>query len=138
MSIEIPDEVVRTYQQIKVSKTLRFMTLKISNDSQKVEVEYTGSVGASYADFLKTLPWNEYRWGCFDFEYEQDGELRSKLIMLCWSPSEATIRQKMLYAASQYKVQKMMVGTGMELGAADLTDIPIERILEMLDRSLRR
>jgi len=130
----ITDEVKQAHEQIR-AKALRFMTLKLSDDYGSVVIEYSGSSGATYMDFLKTLPHNQCRWGLFDLECEQkDGGTRSELMMLCWSPDESPIRQKMYYASRKDSIRKVMAGIRWEVGATDLTEIDLETILDKVER----
>jgi len=131
----ITDEVKRAHEQIR-AKELRFMTLKFSDDFGSVVMEYSGSSGATYMDFLKTLPHNACRWGLFDLECEQKGGgTRSVLTMLCWSPDKSPIRQKLYYASTKDYIRKVMVGTRLEVGATELTEIDLETILEKAERN---
>ena len=130
----ITEEVFKAYQELKYDETIRFYTLKISDDFERVEVDYKGPPEATFYDFQKALPHNDCRYGFFDFEYEQDEELRSKVLKVCWAPDESRIRSKMRYASAKDMVWKRAIGVGVEIAATDLSEIDRETVLEKVLR----
>lgn len=100
----------------------KYIVFKLSADNTQIEVEKT-SPSASYDDFLNDLPPNSPRYAVYDFEYEKDGGKRNKICFYAWSPDEAKIKEKMLYASSKDALRRSLVGVANEIQGTDSSEV---------------
>lgn len=100
----------------------KYIIFKLSDDNTQIEVEKE-SDSTSYDDFLNDLPPNSPRYGVYDFEYEKDGGKRNKICFYAWSPDEAKIKEKMLYASSKDALRRSLVGIANEIQGTDSSEV---------------
>lgn len=102
----------------------------VFSDNSIIEVERTAT-GASYDEFVQSLPLDDCRYAVFDFQFEKAGEgQRSKICFYVWAPDTAKIKQKMLYAASKDAIRKKLVGIASEIQCTDLSEVSYDAVLE--------
>lgn len=97
----VTDEFRNAYDSLKLSKALRYIVFKISDDYKEVVVESTGDRSATYEDFLSALTPNEVRYAVVDFEFETVGGRRNAILFILYSDDLAPIKKKMVYASSK-------------------------------------
>merc|ERR1712080_73036 len=107
--VQVNSQCLDSFQELKLGKKTQYIVFKLSADNTQIEVEKT-SPSASYDDFLNDLPPNSPRYAVYDFEYEKDGGKRNKICFYAWSPDEAKIKEKMLYASSKDALRRSLVG----------------------------
>ncbi|GAA5998847.1 actin-binding ADF family protein [Rhodotorula paludigena] len=122
-----------TFQSLKLGKKTKFIVFKLSDDLQKIQVEKSSESG-NYDEFLDALPANSPRYAVYDFEYEKDEGKRSKICFVAWSPDEAKIKEKMLYASSKDALRRSLVGLAVEVQGTDLDEISYEQVLDKILR----
>jgi len=132
--VAVHDEVVTTYEQLKLGHSYRYVFFKLNDNQSQVILDKTAPPSATYEMFVKELPTNDCRYAVFDFEYEQDGGRRNKILFVVWAPDSAKIKSKMLYASSKDAVRKKLVGLGVEIQATDLSEIDKAAVLERVLR----
>eukprot|EP01102_Stenamoeba_stenopodia_P010839 TRINITY_DN329_c0_g1_i2.p1 TRINITY_DN329_c0_g1~~TRINITY_DN329_c0_g1_i2.p1 ORF type:complete len:138 (-),score=39.28 TRINITY_DN329_c0_g1_i2:213-626(-) len=132
--VAVSDDVLAKYQELKLGHSLRFATFRLSDDNSSVIVDQTAPPSANYDAFVKALPANDCRYAVYDFEYEQEGGQRNKILFVVWAPDSAKIKSKMLYASTKDAVRKKLVGVGVEVQATDLGEIDKETVLEKVLR----
>merc|ERR1712100_250227 len=121
--VKVNDDCVEKYNQLKLSKDIRFVIFKITDGNDEIVVEQTGAKDATYADFVGKLPADDSRYAVFDFEYEQEGGLRNKILFVVWAPDTAELKRKMLIASSKDAFRKKLVGIGAEIQATDKSEV---------------
>jgi len=132
--VPVSAESINTFQNLKLKKTLKYILYNISKDLTEIVVDKTGD--ASYEEFLGLLPEDECRWAIYDFHYEKpDGGQRSKITFLSWSPDNAKIKQKMLFASSRDALKRSLTGVAIEIQGSDLSEVAHEIVLEKANRS---
>ncbi|KAF4984683.1 hypothetical protein FZEAL_199, partial [Fusarium zealandicum] len=78
------------------------------------------------------------RYAVYDFEYSLasgDG-IRNKLTFIAWSPDDAGIQPKMIYASSKEALKRTLTGLATELQANDSDDIEYDSILKTVSKGL--
>ncbi|KAK0490726.1 actin depolymerizing factor [Armillaria novae-zelandiae] len=106
------------YQELKLGKKIK----------DKKEIVTT-------TDFLGDLPEAECRWAIYDFEYEkEDGGKRNKICFYSWSPDDAKIKDKMLFASSKDALRRAAVGVAVEIQGTDFSEIAYESVLDKASR----
>jgi cofilin len=130
--IEVSQEVVSCFQEIKLSHKFRYVIFKRNADNTIIEIEKTADPSKTYDDFVADIPANECRYAIFDLEYQKsdaDG-LRQKIVFIVWAPDAAKIKDKMLTASSKDAIKKQLVGISTEVQATDASEIEYSYILE--------
>ncbi|TNY19293.1 hypothetical protein DMC30DRAFT_412076 [Rhodotorula diobovata] len=124
---------LEAYQSLKLGKKLKFIVFKLSGDNKEIVVD-TQSESASYDDFLEALPPNSPRYAVYDFEYEKGEGKRNKLCFYAWSPDEAKIKDKMLYASSKDALRRSLVGIASEIQGTDSSEVAYDEVLDKVTR----
>lgn len=107
--IAVMDKCVEAYQALS-KRAHSIVVLKINGDMTAVEVEKTfppvkGDAVSEWKDFVKSLPEGDCRYVITDFTWNDTPTVtKSKICMILWSPDNAPIRAKMIYASSQEAV----------------------------------
>ncbi|KAG6916316.1 cofilin [Tephrocybe rancida] len=114
------------YQALKLKKTFKYIIFTLSKDNTEIVIEKT-SVSQEYDDFIADLPETECRWAVYDFEFEKEGSgKRNKLTFVSWSPDDAKIKQKMLFASSKEALRRSLVGIAVEIQGTDFSEVAYE------------
>lgn len=124
----------------------KFIIYKVSDDRTKIVVEKTDDKETrtaadqtnneeAFESFVAALPSDECRWATYDFEYDLgDAGKRSKIVFIAWSPDEATIRKKMVFASSTEALRRA-VGVASVIQATDTSEVAYETILEKVKKT---
>ncbi|KAG8772420.1 cofilin [Ceratobasidium sp. 428] len=105
----------------------------MSKDLKEITVHKT-SESTDYEDFLADLPEDDCRWAVYDFAFEKDGGKRNKLTFFIWSPDNAKIKQKMVYASSKDAIRKALVGIAAEIQGTESDEVAYETVFEKVSR----
>ena len=126
------DEVVTTFNDIKMGHKHKYAIFKISDDLSSVVLETTSSE-ASWESFTSALPQNSCRYVVYDFDFKSDdGRDMSKILFIVWAPDSAKIKEKMLITSSKDAVKKKLVGIGKEVQATDASEVDKQAILDQV------
>jgi len=131
--VTVDPKCLEEYQALKLKKKLKYIIYQLSKDKTQIEVEKT-SDSQSYDDFVADLPATACRWAVYDFEFEQGEGKRNKLCFFAWSPEEAKVKDKMLFASSKDSLRKSLVGIGAEVQGTDFSEVAYETVLEKCTR----
>jgi cofilin len=137
--VKVNDQCIKMWEQLK-SKKIKACNFKLSKDLKEIIVD-EGTVIESKTDnawktWTNSLPEKECRYSIYDVEMTIDlgsglpAGTRTKLVFVVWAPATASIKQKMVSAASKDALKKRLDGcqvewqiTGRdELEAADRID----------------
>lgn len=146
--IAIPKECVEVFQDLKLNKKYKFIIYKLSDDFTSVEIE-DRSDDKDWENFREKLIKAETkskngsigkgpRFAVYDFNYElSSGEgYRSKIVFISWSPDDAGVQAKMIYAASKEGLRRTLDGIACEFQANDEDDIEYQSILKYVSKGL--
>lgn len=128
--VAVCDEVVESYQSLKLGHKHKYVIFKLNDDLTEVVVDFKAEANATYDDFVGKLPENDCRYVVFDFEYNAGEGQRNKILFVVWAPDTAKIKSKMLYASTKDSVRKKLVGIGAEVQATDLSEIDYDSVFE--------
>lgn len=93
------------------------------------------STSTSYDDFIAELPPAECRYAIYDYEFEKEGAgTRNKICFFTWSPDDAKIKPKMIYASSKDALRKSLVGIAVEVQGTDFSEVSQETVHEKASR----
>ncbi|KAI4522357.1 hypothetical protein K523DRAFT_321985 [Schizophyllum commune Tattone D] len=121
------------YQKLKLGKSIKYIIYKLSDDNTEIVVEKT-SQSKDYDDFVSSLPEQECRYAVYDFEFEKEDGKRSKICFVAWSPDDAKIKNKMLYASSKDALRRSLVGIAVEIQGTDLSEVAYDSVLDKASR----
>ncbi|KAF5389533.1 hypothetical protein D9757_004201 [Collybiopsis confluens] len=121
---------LEAYTDLKLRKKFKYIIYNLNKDNTEIITEKT-SESKDYEEFLADLPETECRWAVYDFEYEkEEGGKRNKLCFVSWSPDDARIKNKMLFASSKDALRKSLVGIAVEIQATDPSEVAEEAVKE--------
>ncbi|KAI6043928.1 hypothetical protein EDC04DRAFT_494222 [Pisolithus marmoratus] len=134
--VSVSDRCLEEYHALKQSRKHKYIIFALSSDLSSI-VPLKSSASTSYEDFLEDLPEKECRWAVYDFEFEKDGAKRNKICFISWSPDDAKIKQKMLFASSRDALRRSLVGIAIEIQGTEYSEVEYDAILDKASRSTR-
>jgi len=148
--VSITPDCVSSFNELKLGKgTIKYIIYKLNETSTEIVVEET-SKDPDWEVFRQKLinaktkdkRGNEGvgpRYAVYDFEYElASGEgKRSKITFIAWSPDNAGIQAKMVYASSKDALKRTLNGIAAELQANDGDDIEYSEVLKHISKGAR-
>ncbi|THH31229.1 hypothetical protein EUX98_g2947 [Antrodiella citrinella] len=132
--VGLSNECTQIYNDLKLGKKHKYIIYNLNKDVTEIVVEKT-SASTSYDDFIADLPEKECRWAVYDFEFErEDGGKRNKLVFIAWSPDDAKVKQKMLFASSKDALRRTLIGIATEIQGTDFSEVAYESVLDKASR----
>ncbi|KAI0693208.1 hypothetical protein BC835DRAFT_1354443 [Cytidiella melzeri] len=133
--VGVNSDCLSAFQELKLGKKHKYIIYSLSPRLDEIVVEKT-STDSNYETFVGDLPETECRWAVYDFEYEAEAGAgkRNKLIFISWSPDDAKIKSKMLYASSRDALRRALVGIASEIQGTAFDEISQEAVLEKVKR----
>lgn len=130
-------ECVPLFEKLK-ARNLKYVIYRLSDDKKTIIKEKTsdedgqlpGDEEGKYAKFLENLPERDCRYAVYDLEYEIADGKRSKIVFYTWSPDEAPVRSKMVYASSKDGLRRALAGVHKEVQGTDFSEVSYEEVLE--------
>jgi len=144
----VSPECIAKFNELKLNKKLKFIIYKLSDDYKEIVVEETSENGDWDVFREKLLSAQSKsktgkvgkgpRYAIYDFEYElASGEgSRSKITFIAWSPDDAGIQPKMVYASSKDALKRALNGIATEFQANDDDDIEYQSVLNKVSKGL--
>jgi len=142
----VNQECVTAYNDLKLSKKYKYVIFKLSDDNKEIVVDSTSEDGPEYEDFREKLinatsktrgkEGKGPRYAVYDFEYQlESGEgTRNKITFIAWSPDDAGIMAKMVYASSKEALKRALPGLATEVQANDADDIEYESLVKTVSK----
>ncbi|KAK0740657.1 hypothetical protein B0T18DRAFT_440241 [Schizothecium vesticola] len=143
----VAPECITAYNDLKLSKKYKYVIYKLSDDNKEIVVDTTSDNGAEYDDFREALinaktksksgaVGKGPRYAVYDFEYQlSSGEgTRNKITFIAWSPDDAGIMAKMVYASSKEALKRSLPGIATELQANDADDIEYDTVIKAVSK----
>jgi len=136
---------VTAYNELKLSKKYKYIIFKLSDGDKEIVIEETSTDKdwevfreklLSATSKTRTGSGKGPRYAVYDFEYSlSSGEgVRNKLTFIAWSPDDAPIKAKMVYASSKEALKRALTGIAVELQANDEDDIEYDNILKTVSK----
>ncbi|TKY88638.1 hypothetical protein EX895_002269 [Sporisorium graminicola] len=133
--VKVSQECLDKFQELKLGKKIKYIIYSLNDKNTEIIVQNT-STSTSYDDFLAELPPTECRYAIYDFEYEKaDAGKRNKICFFSWSPDDAKIKPKMVFASSKDALRKALVGISTEIQGTDFSEVSYDVILDKVSRS---
>lgn len=143
----VSPECVTAYNDLKLSKKYKYIIFKLSDDYKEIVVESTSDDGAEYDDFRQKLVDAQSktksgavckgpRYAVYDVQYElAAGEgTRNKITFIAWSPDDAGIQPKMIYASSKEALKRSLPGLAVEIQANDNDEIEWDTLVKTVSK----
>ncbi|RSL97374.1 Cofilin [Fusarium oligoseptatum] len=144
----VSQDCITAYNDLKLNKKYKYIIYKLSDDYKEIVVEHA-SEGKDWEEFREKLinatsksrtgaVGKGPRYAVYDFEYSLasgDG-IRNKLAFIAWSPDDAGIQPKMIYASSKEALKRSLTGIAVELQANDNDDIEYDPIIKTVSKGL--
>jgi len=148
--VTVTPECIEKFNELKLGKSIKYIIYKLSDDYKEVVVEESSDVD----------DWNAFRgklvnakspvkagsdkmvkgprYAVYDINYAlASGEgSRSKITFIAWSPDDAGISPKMIYASSKDALKRSLNGIAAELQANDEDDIEKDSVLSKVSKGL--
>ncbi|PHH53933.1 Cofilin [Ceratocystis fimbriata CBS 114723] len=134
------------YNQLKLNKKYKYIIFKLSDDNKQIVVD-EASEKDDWETFRNKLMNSTTksksgavgkgpRYAVYDFQYtlaSGEGE-RNKLAFIAWSPDDAGVTAKMVYASSKEALKRSLNGVAVELQANDSDDIEFGQIIKTVSK----
>lgn len=143
--IQVALDCKSVFEEIRRLKLHRYVIFNIKEECQ-INVEVIGPRDADYEQFLEDLRKGgpeECRYAVYDYPYRHQCQgasstcLKEKLFLMLWCPTQAKIKDKMLYSSSFAALKKELYGIQKYIQATDLDEVCsecVEEQLRFLDR----
>jgi len=138
--VTVTQECIEAFNDLKLNKKIKYIIYKLSDDFKEIMVEETSNEG-DWDHFREKLVNSKStgkngkvgkgpRYAVYDFSYELTGGegSRSKITFIAWSPDDAHVQTKMVYASSKEALKRSLTGIAVELQANDEDDIEYQSI----------
>ncbi|KAK4671005.1 cofilin [Podospora pseudoanserina] len=146
-SATVNEECITAYNDLKLNKKYKYVIFKLSDDNKEIVVDSTSESGPEYDDFREKLinaktksktgaVGKGPRYAVYDFEYNlASGEgVRNKITFIAWSPDDAGIMAKMVYASSKEALKRALPGIATEVQANDADDIEYDSLVKTVSK----
>jgi hypothetical protein len=144
----VAQDAIQAYNDLKLNKKYKYIIYKLSDDYKEIVVE-EASDSKDWEAFREHLinataksksgaVGKGPRYAIYDFEYNLasgDG-VRNKLTFIYWSPDDAGIQPKMIYASSKEALKRSLTGIAAELQANDQDDIEWDSVIKTVSKGL--
>lgn len=140
-------ECVTAYNDLKLNKKYKYVIYKLSDDNKEIVVDSTSEDGPEYEDFREKLINAQTktktgavgkgpRYAVYDVQFDlASGEgTRNKITFIAWSPDDAGIMAKMVYASSKEALKRALPGIAVELQANDDDDIEWNSLVKTVSK----
>jgi cofilin len=139
---------VTAYNELKLNKKYKYVVYKLSDDNKEIVVDCTSDDGPEYEDFRNKLINAQTksktgavgkgpRYAVYDVQYDlASGEgTRNKIAFIAWSPDDAGIMAKMVYASSKEALKRTLTGLAAEVQANDSDDLEWESLVKTVSKN---
>ncbi|KAI0484199.1 hypothetical protein GGR56DRAFT_13630 [Xylariaceae sp. FL0804] len=144
----VSQECITAFNDLKLAKKYKYIVFKLSDDNREIVVE-EASPEKDWEVFREKLVnattksksgavGKGPRYAIYDFEYSlASGEgSRNKITFIAWSPDDAGVMAKMVYASSKEALKRSLNGIATELQANDQDDIEYDTVLKVVSKGL--
>jgi len=146
--VSISAECVEKFNELKLNKKIKYIIYKLNDKFSEIVVEDASEDG-DWETFRQKLINAQSksktgkvgkgpRYAVYDFNYNlASGEgSRSKITFIAWSPDDAGIQPKMVYASSKDALKRALNGIATEFQANDEDDIEYQSVLTKVSKGL--
>jgi cofilin len=139
-------ECIESFNALKLTKKFKYIIYKLSDDNKEIVVE-EASDDTDYEIFREKLInatsksktgaiGKGPRYAVYDFEYATNEGTRNKIAFIAWSPDDAGVMAKMIYASSKDALKRSLTGVAHEHQANDPDDLEYDTIIKAVSKGL--
>ncbi|PNP50826.1 hypothetical protein THARTR1_08447 [Trichoderma harzianum] len=139
VSIRVSEEFQKLKRSNDKNRLLRYIVFKLSDDYSEIQVEHAEADNDwdSFRERLLSATSKSKtgavgkgpRYAVYDFGFKFDGREINKIILIAWSPDDAGVHPKMIYAASKEALKRSLEGYAYEIQANDSDDLEYASVL---------
>lgn len=122
--------------KVKKGKELNYAIFKFENETNLI-LDCVGDKNKSWNDFILNLPNDEVRYCVYNLNYisKTDNIERTKFIFLRWTPSYASIKQKMISTFFQKTIlNELSTFISIKLQIGSIENLEYNQIVEAATR----
>lgn len=139
--VKVDNSVLERFHEFKIKKSAPYLILGFSADISKIVVLSEGQSKAvpsqaptaeknkKWAEMLKELPDDDVRYVVIDMFYDTIEGARSEIFFIAWAPDTATIKRKMLVAASKDALKNALQGIRNNIQATSKSDLDLDALI---------
>jgi len=144
----VSPECISKFNELKLNKKIKYIIYKLDDQYKEIVIDEASEDG-NWDNFREKLinatSKNKMgkvgkgpRYAVYDFNYDlASGEgSRSKITFIAWSPDDAGIQPKMVYASSKDALKRALNGIATEFQANDEDDIEYASVLSKVSKGL--
>ncbi|KAM6477762.1 hypothetical protein HDV62DRAFT_195614 [Trichoderma sp. SZMC 28011] len=139
VSAAVSEEFQKLKRSNDKNRLLRYIVFKLSDDYSEIQVEHAEADNDwdSFRERLLSATSKSKtgavgkgpRYAVYDFGFKFDGREINKIILIAWSPDDAGVHPKMIYAASKEALKRSLEGYAYEIQANDSDDLEYASVL---------
>lgn len=133
--VTLADNVVSAMNDVRMKRS-RYAVLRI-DETGKIAVVEEGTRDQTFTDFVGKYSTDEPCYAAFDYEYEDGGVTRDKVLLIQWIPDTAKARAKMVYSSSRDALNSVSEGF-LPIQANDASELEKDEIIRKVKGSRTR
>ncbi len=131
--INILDETIKRYDEMRFRKQAGGLVLKITEDAIEIESE---ELDANFQNIVAELPEAEPRFVLYDIPLKNRANLEVvKTVFVFWMPMESPVRLRMKYASSKTLITRNFRGIVTQLQMDEKQELLIDNIIEKVNKT---
>jgi len=137
--VSVSKDVKDVYEAMKMKKEHKYCVFRLNPGLTEIIVEKQAAPDATYEDLVQDLlnavddkGTAECRYAVMDMPYTKGGIEKSKILFFAWSPDNAKVKNKMLYASSKDALVKDIEAGITKIQANDDGDLDKKAIQDKL------
>ncbi|KAL5017019.1 hypothetical protein ScPMuIL_006608 [Solemya velum] len=149
--ITVQDDIVKTFEDMKMNKTYRFLKLTVDGKSvivqskepraNKADDQKSNDEDPSAAEYSTdceaTLEDNKCGWLIYDMQMSAKSEERH-LIFVTWCPDTANVKDKMITSSTSEYLKKKFNGIKLFVQATDRSELDVHSIRADLQKKYNK
>jgi len=138
--VEVTEACISAFQDMKIPDSSkprnRCIIFKISDDKKKIEIEKTilkneQEQEVQYNEIVEGLPPRDGRYIVWDLliANAKSGKENDKLVFMSWSPDDAPVQSRMIFASSKDAIKKKLQ-IGLAVDCSDKDEASYKEVCE--------
>eukprot|EP01125_Pyxidicula_operculata_P015490 TRINITY_DN525_c0_g1_i1.p1 TRINITY_DN525_c0_g1~~TRINITY_DN525_c0_g1_i1.p1 ORF type:complete len:140 (+),score=33.80 TRINITY_DN525_c0_g1_i1:121-540(+) len=133
--VSISQSCISDFESFKKDKsTDSFIVFRMNDKLSQVIVDKKGEA-STYDDFIKEFQDKTCSYIVRKIKYSNgsDGD-RVKIVFYLWTPSSASLKHKMVFAATSANFKRSLMGVQTEIQAGDVSSLNLQDVIEKCKR----
>jgi cofilin len=134
--IKVNESCILEFQDFKLRHDCGYIVYRISPDLKEVVIEQKGEPSANFDALLKSFPENDCRYAVTHVSYDKgaDGK-RSKVVFILWCPPTASVKHKLIYAATVEGLKRSLPGVQVQVQGSGPDDLELNEVIAKCQRN---